>query len=580
MDLGVVEVYQDFVWKGGSAELAERLYDIPVLTMGGFVERAPSIVDTYAKIGWHTDERIETLQRALEDLNRHLDCLTPKVKSAIERIPEGVIEASHQSVVLGGPCYILNKAASTRKLSTIGHEKGIDLSPIFFVADYDIVQPELTNIRTPAAGQGGNLVSLPIQEGYEHSPVHAIPLPDNDWYSQVEEGIRAGYRPLFKALSGNGYTLFEERLEHCLALARSAYVNSRALGEWAQRILAQLFNIEQNLGIPLVPASDPRIRQLMSAGMQFLVARSNRALFLQAHEAAMNLITENGFRPGMGSRGADYVPFYFECQNDSCHSSRTELHYAERGSKIGLTGQCASCGDKVDIELDADDPDLSEVAGYLSPRVDSRQLIMDFVLPIIVHIGGMGEAAYYAQVIPAAKALDVPFPLFVKYPRAYFNTPWDEQLAGSLKARELPVLHSPKLFSLLGKLAKLRSKRRFDEMNSALWELAELVTTTRDTLNEELARVKESVSHSSQEDASKMLETRFQLERYLSWSLGEFAEEKTGQESAWSWIEWAINSGFPDLFGPYERAYFDEMKNGATFFVNFSIREGETRETR
>ncbi len=427
MDLGIVEVYQDFIWKGGFAELAEKLYDNPVVTMGGFGERAPAIVSTYAKMGWHTNERMEMLRRALEDLNQHLNGLTPKVKAAIERIPEGVVEASHQSVAMGGPCYILNKAASARKISALGHEKSIDLSPVFFVADYDIVQPELTNTRTPAEGQAGNLASLPVPEGYEYAPVHAIPLPDHDWYSQVEEGIRAGYRPLFKALSGNAHTLFQERLEHCLAVARSAFVNSRMLGEWSERILARLFNIEQDLGIPIVPASDSRIRHLMTAGMEFLLARPNRTIFLQAHEAATNLITENGFRPGMGSRGEEYVPFYYECQKAPCHSSRTELQHSEQGSRVALTGQCPSCGDKINIELDADEPDLSDVAECLSPRVDSRQLIMDFVLPIIVHIGGIGEAAYYAQVIPVANALDVPFPLFVKYPRAYFNTPWNEQ---------------------------------------------------------------------------------------------------------------------------------------------------------
>lgn len=578
MDLGIVEAYQDFIWKGGSTELAEKLYGTPVLTMAGFTERAPSIASAYRKTGWHTGERMEKLRTALVDVNHQLDCLTPKVKSAIENTPEGVVEASHQSVVMGGPCYILNKAASARKMATLGHEKGVDLSPIFFVADYDIVQPELTNTRTPAAGQGGNLVSLPVQEGYEYSPVHAIPLPEHEWYSQVEQGVRAGYRPLFKTLSGNAHTLFEERLEHCLAVVRSAYVRSQTLGDWAETILARLFNIEQNLGIPLVLASNARIRHLMATGMEFLITPRNRTRFLEAHEAATDLITRSGFKPGMGSRGADYVPFYHECQNSSCHSSRTELHYAERGSRILLAGQCPSCHEKTSIECHANAPDLSDVAEHLSPRVDSRQLIMDFVLPIIVHVGGIGEAAYYAQVIPVAKAMDVPFPLFIKYPRAYFNTPWNEQLADTLKTRGLTVLHSPKLFSMIGKLARLRSKRRFDEMNSTLSELAELITVTRETLNRELAGIRDTISHQSGENAGELLATRNELERYLSWVFGEFAEEKAGQESAWSWIEWAINSGFPDLFGPYERAYSEEMKNGATFFVNFSIQESTSGE--
>jgi len=579
MDLGIVEVYQDFIWKGGSAELAEKLYDIPVRTIEGFVERTPRIASTYRSVGWHTDERMEMLRRALMDANRHLNCLTPDVRLAIEHLSQGVVEASHQSVAMGGPCYILNKAATARRIAALGQERGLALTPVFFVADYDIVQAELTNMRTPAAGQGGNLVSLPVPEGYEYSAVHAIPVPEHGWYSQVEEGIRAGYRLLFKALSGNARTLFEERLEHCLALVRSSYVSSQTLGEWAERILARLFNIEQNLGIPLVPASNAVIRQLMAMGMEFLLTPRNRAIFLEAHEAASDLIAKNGFRPGMGSRDPDYVPFYYECRSNSCHSSRTELHYAGRKSRIELSGRCPSCGDEISIECQAEAPDLSDVAEQLSPRVDSRQLITDFTMPVVVHVGGIGEAAYYAQVIPIAKTLAVPFPIFIKYPRAYFNTPWNEQLADSLKVEGLPVLHSPQLFSLIGKLARFRTKRKFEEMNSALAELANLVVDTREALNRELTRTKDAAAHLSGKEADKLLTTRLELERYLSWVFGEFAQEKVGQESAWSWIEWAINSGFPDLFGPYERAYSGEMKNGATLFVNFSVQETASRDT-
>ncbi|MHA2146962.1 MAG: hypothetical protein ACXAB0_16065, partial [Candidatus Thorarchaeota archaeon] len=72
-------------------------------------------------------------------------------------------------------------------------------------------------------------------------------------------------------------------------------------------------------------------------------------------------------------------------------------------------------------------------------------------------------------------------------------------------------------------------------------------------------------------ELEKLQLLKIDLERYLSWTFGQFAENKLGQESSWSWIEWAINSGFSDLFGPYERAFVGPMKNGATAFVNFSI---------
>ena len=61
------------------------------------------------------------------------------------------------------------------------------------------------------------------------------------------------------------------------------------------------------------------------------------------------------------------------------------------------------------------------------------------------------------------------------------------------------------------------------------------------------------------------------VERYLSWTFGAYAPGKQAQEASWSWIEWAVNAGFPDLFGPYERAYVGGLRPGATLFTNFTL---------
>ncbi|MCK5301974.1 MAG: hypothetical protein KAJ96_02440, partial [Candidatus Thorarchaeota archaeon] len=73
------------------------------------------------------------------------------------------------------------------------------------------------------------------------------------------------------------------------------------------------------------------------------------------------------------------------------------------------------------------------------------------------------------------------------------------------------------------------------------------------------------------DELKQLLTDILDLERYLSWVFGQYAENKLGQEASWSWIEWMLNSGAHDLFGPYRRAYVPNMKNGATLFVNFSV---------
>jgi hypothetical protein len=273
-------------------------------------------------------------------------------------------------------------------------------------------------------------------------------------------------------------------------------------------------------------------------------------------------------RPGTGRRDSSYVPFFYECTSKSCNKARTELRYELTNQTALLSGRCPVCDEVISIETSASKPSLSEYSLSLSPRVDSRQFVIDTLLPVVTHIGGGGETAYYAQVIPAAKAMEVPFPLFVKYPRVYFNTPWNENLAKIIKEKEKPILHSPEMFKLSGRVGRFRKKKRFDEMNEAIRELGELIQSVHSALKEEIAGVSTQLEESPNDE---LRFTKLEMERYISWVFGEYTEGKLGQEVSWSWIEWALNSSFPDLFGPYERAYASEMKNGATLFVNFTI---------
>jgi uncharacterized protein YllA (UPF0747 family) len=567
----VYKIYEDFIWKGQKADLAENLYNTPPLTLDALFERVPSLLNSYKDTLWHISERSSILKKVLVDTNKRLGCLTPKVIESIENLENGAVESAHQTVVLGGPAYILNKAITATKVATLATDKGVPLVPFFFVADYDIVQPELTHVRTPLMGQDGNLINLPVPKGYETSPVSALPLPGNDWLNQVEVDLRSSYRPMFKSLERHARILFEERLEQSLTIVRHAFFNSKTLSEWSQRIMGHLFNVLGDLGIPLMTASEKGSRELLVEGMEFLLARENRDRFLKTFDEMTNLIDAQGYTPGIRRRGPNYVPFFYECPEPGCNNSRTELHYEDRGATAVLTGRCPSCTESIEIETPADSPYLGEVATQLSPRVDSRQVIIDTLIPLVAHIGGPGETAYYAQVIPAARAMEIPFPLFIKYPRVYFNTPWNEHLAKSLEGQEFQVLHRKDMFSLMGKIAKFRRKNQYDEMNEQLVGLNKLILETHSSLNDHLGEVNNKIAGASGKTTEKLQLQKLDLERYLSWVFGQYTENKLGQESSWAWIEWAINSGFSDLFGAYERAYVGPMKNGATVFVNFSV---------
>ena len=111
MSKSIYHVYQKFIWEGTDADLAKILYDSPPIAMYDVFERASSIIEGYRDTLWHLPDRMTQMKRELKTANREIGCLTPEVAQSIEMLEVGAIESAHQTVAMGGPGYILNKAA-------------------------------------------------------------------------------------------------------------------------------------------------------------------------------------------------------------------------------------------------------------------------------------------------------------------------------------------------------------------------------------------------------------------------------------------------------------------------------------
>ncbi|MEM2142370.1 MAG: bacillithiol biosynthesis BshC [Candidatus Thorarchaeota archaeon] len=556
----IAGLYQSYIWRGEHAELARYLYDDPPITIDAVPREAEQVLEAYGQQGTLDESRISQLQSVLLRLSQRIGILTPRVRVSINNMGSGVVEAAHQTVCMGGPVFMLNKAATARRVADFANGQ---MAPVFFVADYDVVQPELINVRTPGPDSEGNLISIPVPRGYEHSPAGTLPLPDAEWYVQVEHSVRHSYSTLFKTLEPKTRVLFQERLESALALVRASYFESSTLGDWHQRIMGSLYNIIGDLGIPLIPYSDPDVRRLMQDGMEFLLTETNRVRFINESNRALRAIESAGYRAGLPQRTDDYSPFFLECPERDCHRSRVQIRKGNSQGKGILTGACPVCGQTISIEYDERQPDLSDYVLMLTPRVDTRQILVDFMLPVVCHIGGPGEISYYAQVLPCIRELGLPVPRVLRYPRVYFNTPWSQSSAQRLNEAGLPVLQTTDLFKIIGRQVRARKAGNVDEINLCLQETEQLImsrwTELRSSLDAGLGEMSDDGRRGLRLDALN----------YLSWTYGSYAREKIGQEASWSWVEWMINTGVHDVFGPYERNYVPGMKNGPTLFVNF-----------
>lgn len=524
-------------------------------------------------------DSLEELKGAMKSNLRRLGILTSPVSENIDRLENGVVETGQQPNAIGGPSLVLNKIAYAKSLSGMGEEGYV---PMFYVADYDGVQPELTNTRVPSPSSRGVLISYPTSPEQEGVPIHEIPNPPEAWLNQTLEKLASNYRGLLNGSDGQLRERAQMNLDHAITVLKGAYYSTENVSDWSTKIIGSIVNMETDLGVPILSHSMPGTRHIFQQGYEILLADSNRETFIEASNRAAEKVEASGHRPGIGLRDLDYVPFFYECQTPGCQRRRVELGYRrDAGSTTAsVGGKCPKCGAVYEFSFNASTPDLSDIVGSISPRVDSRQIIMDSVLPILAHVGGPGETNYYSEVIPAAKAVGLPFPVFLRYTRLFYNTPWNEGYAKELKWLGYRSLEDERLFSALSGWVQARNQGDTEGLKKAHVAIRSCVESTDrelreilEGLNAEIEGIKRKLS-SSEDRGALIAEMRGKqamvqkVEVYLSSALGRFSPERFGQEVSWAWLDVAVVSGMRDLMGVFMRQYSENTPNSSMFYAN------------
>ncbi|MHA1860802.1 MAG: bacillithiol biosynthesis protein BshC, partial [Candidatus Ranarchaeia archaeon] len=517
-------------------------------------------------------ENQRDLIESFEHGHRSRHSWTMEVRSAVKKMEKGTIEGSHQAVVLGGPGYVINKLACTLQISRI-----LRLTPYFFIADYDQVQPELVNIRLPSNGLSGLLISLPFPPGYEHSPIYAIPVPEEPWVRNIVAKIRENYLTLTKELSRDIRQQVYSNIEQISQIILSTYFQAKSIGDWATRILDCIVNVYLGLGVPLIVSS--QFRKLYQKGFEYLLKEKNRQLFIKTINTLYDELVSLNLEPGLKKRSRTYTPFFYECPNKRCHHARVELQTQKGNGKLISQGNCPICKEKISISVSLNDPDLTDHIKFISPRVDTRQMVTSSILPVIVHVGGPGETSYYSQVIPATQKMGLPTPVFYRYVRAFYNTPWNERTAESLKREKLPVLTSTRLFKNIRKWTKAKQKKDETQIKDAQFEIKDFVYSVRKGLTEKLKDLSKLISeektHADENSKRTTIKEHIDkaniIQRYLSNALGQFNPRKFGQEVSFSWIDIATLTGIKDLIGIYSRIYLPETPPAGFLFMNIRL---------
>lgn len=565
-------IYSGYVRDGSRAELAKTLWGVIPATMGEAASLLKGIRERYGS----PPEELEGFRNAVRGYQRELGLLTSKVSESIDSMDAGVAEAGQQPNCLAGPSLILNKIAYAHTLCGIGG----DYVPVFYNADYDGVQAELLNMRLPSPSSRGLLITYPAGPEYEGSPIHMLPNPPEQWLNRTVEKITGNYRGIMNGVKPETQERVMMNLDHILTVIRGAYYSTDNVSDWAAKIIGTVVNLEAGLGVPIVSPSKPEIRPFFQRGYETLLSEPNRTGFIEASNEAAERVETYGFRPQIGRRGRDYVPFFLECSNPGCNRARIEPRYVGGGGTASVKGVCPRCETEYEYSFNASSPDLSDLIDWISPRVDSRQVIVDSAVPVLAHIGGPGETSYYAEVVPAAQRLGQPFPLYLRYTRAFYNTPWNEAYGEEVKAAGHPTILTETLFDALGGWVTARNEGNGEALKRNHYAIEKSIEKTYSSLVEEADTLQNSLDLikgrlGEAEDRGPLLEEMRKkqnalsmVEQYLSWVYGRFSPERRGQEVSWAWIDLALVTGVTDVVRAYLRQYSDHTPNSSMYFMN------------
>ncbi len=565
-------LYQKYVERDPAGEYAPRLWGrIPQ----NMEECKGILAEVKAKYGAPSPE-LEGLKKEIKKQMRSLGILTKRTETRIDAFDKGAVETGQQPNCLGGPSFIFNKITYIATLAGLG-----GYVPLYYVGDYDSVQPELLNIRVPSPSAKGMLITYPLPPEYEGAPIRRLPNPDEEWLRKTLEKIESNYRGLLKGVELVRQERVLQNLAHVNTIIKNAYYSTANVADFSTKILGSVVNLEADMGVPMLSATDPLIRGYFKHGYEILLSEPNRSSFIRASNEAVDLIEGLGYRAQIGKRGVDYVPFFLECQTPNCHGSRVELKYHMGSSSTAIVeGKCPRCEQEYSYSFSAERPDISEIANIITPRVDSRQVIVDSVIPILAHSGGPGETSYYAEVIPGVSNIDIPFPIYTRYARVFYNTPWNEVTAKTIETKGYTTLSRKELFDALAFWVDAKKANNREATAKAHVDMRKAIDDTFFTLmkrkseaDSEIESIKKNLADPSSR-AALMQEMKTkqvlvsELEAYLSYAFGHYAPEKYGQEVSWAWMDLALVSGVGENVAIYKRLYSGFTPNSTVFYVN------------
>jgi len=496
-----------------------------------------------------TIKDLEVLKKSLIEYHEKLGILTDKTIENIEKIVNGSILSGHQPIIFGGPGLISNKIATLQYIQSFLEKHNVKLAPIFMIADYDGLHKELVRMyfTTPRSSKPQILDISKNLDYPEQTAFHRIKSPSVKWLIDTIRSVKLVNREFSSKLSNEQKALFLENLDHILNMLMISYTSTSTLKDWFVKFWGTITNLINDWGIIYFPVKDKKISQVLTKYYApFLLKNED---YVSSFNEKYYFLKRKGFKPTLKTRDKQIAQFFVECPNDG-----VRMHPLISGidhETYIIKTKCPHCKNEYIFKFENGNFD-KKISLLLNPKVDSSSGIVQELLNTQIRISGPGEIAYFAMVRSGILATGIRTPIYIKYKRVFYNTPWIEQLGKFLNEKGIPSLHSQEFFKLLSKLAKVKRKRQFEQIPIIEQEVSDYIKHIYNKLLE----------YSGDPD----------VDTYLSWQFGRFSKQKFGQEVSWVWFELGKVTGLNYYFNAFNRVFSENYSFGGMYYLGTTLK--------
>ena len=310
------------------------------------------------------------------------------------------VVTGQQSVLFGGPLYVLYKALAAMELARhMSESLKTKVVPVFWVASDD---HDFAEIRATTMMDGNTELKTVRYEPMDEpnlQPASTIIL------DQTISGLAKSVRDLLPASPW--------RDEVCQVLV-DAYRPGVSISAAFSKLLQHFLP-----GLVIMDPASPRLKALMRPVIEREIAESSPTSRLAA--AIGEKLLAAGYHQQVPVRASGFLNLFLVSA-----SKRRALGVSEKGIEVRGGNQVMSTAELLSR--------LAASPEAASPGVMLRPLAQDYLLPTIAYIGGPAEVAYHAQIGPSYAHFGIPRPVI--FPRPSFSLV-DSATARAMEAESL-----------------------------------------------------------------------------------------------------------------------------------------------